>query len=52
MFKNLINRQDLYFLVNGLRTGSVWRTLRRLVKGRESAVKSTWEQVEGPPSYV
>lgn len=51
MLKNLVNRQDLLFLFNGLRTGSVWHTLKRLVAGRESAVKATWEQVEGPPSY-
>lgn len=52
MFKNLVNRQDLHFLVNGLRTGSAWRTLRRFVRGRQDAVKTTWEQVEGPPSYL
>jgi SAM-dependent methyltransferase len=52
MFKNLVNRQDLYFLVSGLRTGSAWRTLRRFVRGRQDAVKTTWEQVEGPPSYL
>jgi SAM-dependent methyltransferase len=51
MFKNLVNRQDLCFLVNGLRTGSIWRTLKRLIRGSESAVKATWEPVEGPPSY-
>lgn len=51
MFKNLVNRQDFFFLVNGLRTGSIWRTLKRLVRGSESAVKATWERVEGPPSY-
>ncbi len=52
MFNNLVNRQDLDFLVNGLRTGSIWRTLKRLVRGSEAAVKATWEQVAGPPSYV
>jgi SAM-dependent methyltransferase len=52
MFKNLVNLQDLYFLVNGLCTGSAWRTLGRLVRGRQDAVKTTWEQVEGPPSYL
>ncbi|MBU0703697.1 MAG: class I SAM-dependent methyltransferase [Chloroflexi bacterium] len=51
MFNNLINRQDLFFLLNGLRTGSVWRTLKRLVGGSKSAVETMWEQVEGPPSY-
>jgi len=52
MFNNLVNRQDLHFLVNGLRTGSIWRTLKRLARGSEEAVKATWEQVEGPPSYL
>ena len=46
MLKNLINRHDLYYLVNGLRTGSIWRTLKRLVRGSESAVKATWQHVE------
>jgi len=52
MFNNLINRQDLVFLIDGLRTGSVWRTLGRLFRGSESAVQSTWQQTEGPPSYM
>jgi ubiquinone/menaquinone biosynthesis C-methylase UbiE len=42
----------LNLLINGLRTGSIWRTLKRLVRGSEDAVKNTWEQVEGPPSYL
>lgn len=52
MFNNLINRHDLHFLINGLRTGSIWRTLKRLAWGSEETVKTTWEQVEGPPSYL
>ena len=51
MLKNLVNRHDLYHLVNGLRTGSIWRTLKRLIWGSESAVKATWEHVERPPTY-
>jgi SAM-dependent methyltransferase len=51
MFKNLINRQDFYFLMRALRRGSVGRTLKRLFGGRERAVTSTWERVERPPSY-
>lgn len=52
MFRNLVNWQDLHFLLKGLRSGSVWRTLRRLVRERADSVKATWEQVEGPPSYM
>jgi SAM-dependent methyltransferase len=52
MFNNLVNRQDLRFLINGLRTGSIWRTVQRLIRGSESAVKATWEPVERPPSYL
>ena len=51
MFKNLINRHDFAYLINSLRTGSVWRILGRLVSGR-SGVEDAWEQVESPPSYM
>ena len=51
MFNNLVNRQDLIFLVNGLRTGSLWRTLKRMLPGGKNAVQATWERVERPPSY-
>ena len=51
MPRNLINRQDFEFLINGLRTGSIWQTLRRLLQGSEDAVKTTWEPVDRPPSY-
>jgi len=52
VYKNLVNRQDLVFLIRGLRTGSIWRTLGRLARRDGSAVKETWERVEGPPSYM
>ncbi len=52
MLKNLVNRHDLHYLVNGLRTGSIWRTLKRLVRGSESAVKATWQHVDRPPTYL
>lgn len=51
MYKNLINRQDFGFLVRSLRTGSIWRTLRRRFLGSERAVQGAWENVERPPSY-
>jgi ubiquinone/menaquinone biosynthesis C-methylase UbiE len=52
MFNNLVNHRDLYFLINGLRTGSIWHTLNGLVRGTEDAIRETWEQVEDPPSYL
>lgn len=51
MFNNLINRQDLHFLLNGLRTGSIWRTLKRLAGRRESAVEAAWQHIESPRPY-
>jgi SAM-dependent methyltransferase len=51
MFNNLINRQDLYYLLNGLRTGSIWHTLKRLVGRRERAVEAAWQHVARPRPY-
>jgi SAM-dependent methyltransferase len=51
LFKNLINRHDFAYLLNGLRTGSVWRTFGRLLSPR-SGVEDAWEQVGNPPSYM
>ena len=51
MFNNLVNWRDLYFLAHGLRSGSIWRTLRRWVWGSKRAVETTWEQTGRPPSY-
>jgi len=51
MYMNMINRQDLTFLLRSLRTGSLWRRLRRQFRGRNQAVQATWEAAESPPSY-
>ncbi len=51
MFNNLINSQDLYFFLNGLRSGSIWRTLGRLLRGRQSTVQAAWQHIANPRPY-
>jgi SAM-dependent methyltransferase len=50
LFKNLVNRYDVLHLLRGLRSGSIWRALRGLLRPQQ-AVESSWERTEGPPSY-
>ena len=52
MFRNLVNRHDLSLLFKGVRTGSIWRTLKRWGLGSKGGVKAAWGQVESPPSYM
>jgi SAM-dependent methyltransferase len=49
MFGNLVNAQDLVYLIRAIRSGRVIQIVRRLLGGRARTVQSTWAHVETPP---